>query len=221
LAHILLVEDDREMARLLRVMVAADGHTIDVCADGLKAIALAQSRPVELVLLDVNIPGCDGIEVCRQVRAAQHADRRPTVVMITGRHDTASKLLAFSVGADDYLVKPFDVRELRTRVARWLDLRQQHAETVLRRRREAIQEIVAAICHEVNNPLTVAMMGVDLLMRRPALDRTVVSELDVVWQHLERITAVVASLQSVEDRTVPYLDRDRMIDLQTGTPRPE
>lgn len=209
------------MARLLRAMVAAEGHTIDVCANGLQAIEIAQARPAELLLLDVNVPGCDGIEVCRRVRQHEDPDRRPTIVMITGRHDTASKLLAFSVGADDYLVKPIDVRELRGRIARWLDLRKQQRETVLRRRREAIQEMVTAICHEVNNPLTVAMMGIDLLMRRPSLEAAVATELQVVWEHLERITAVVASLQSVEDRTVTYLNDEKMIDLGAPRARPE
>jgi DNA-binding response OmpR family regulator len=216
LARILIVEDDPAMARLMRAMLVADGHELHVLADGLAALETLGRQPAELLLLDVEVPGKNGIELCRAVRDAEPSDRRTTIVMLTGRHDTASKLLAFDAGADDYLVKPIDARELRTRVARWLDSRQLHADLVVRRRREAIQEIVAAICHEVNNPLAVAMMGVDLVLTRGGVAGESAHELRLVREHLERIGGVLLSLQRIEDRTVPYVGDHRMIDIRGG-----
>ena len=137
MSRILIVEDDAEMARLMRGMLSTDGHEIEVCHDGHAALDALQA-PVDLLLLDVNVPGRDGFEVCRAAREREQPGHRTTIVMITGRHDTASKLLAFSVGADDYLVKPLDVRELRSRVGRWVDSRAEHASMVMRRRRAVV-----------------------------------------------------------------------------------
>ncbi|MDQ3071558.1 MAG: response regulator [Acidobacteriota bacterium] len=214
MARILIVEDDAEMARLVSGLLSEDGHDITITPNGLDALEMLRARPVDLLLLDVNVPGCDGIEVCRRARVRELSDARTTIVMITGRHDTASKLLAFSVGADDYLVKPIDVRELRSRVARWVDSRSQQAELVVRRRRDAIREIVAAICHEVNNPLTAAVIGVDLVIERGVLDGQAMQDLETVRASLQRIDEVVSALASVQDRTVSYVGDQKMIDLK-------
>lgn len=214
MARILLVEDDTEMARLMSGILAVDGHEIAVSADGLAALDVLKASPVELLLLDVGVPGVDGFEVCRRVRARETGDNRTTIVMITGRHDTASKLLAFSVGADDYLVKPLDIRELRGRVARWIDSRSEHAEIVVRRRRDAIREIVSTICHEINNPLSAAVMGVDLVMARAALDDESRRNLETVSASLLRIEDVITALKAVEDRTVQYHGASKMIEIK-------
>ena len=104
------------MARLMRAMLVADGHELHVLGDGLAALETLATQPVELLLLDVEVPGKNGIELCRDVRDAEPSDRRTTIVMLTGRHDTASKLLAFDAGADDYLVKPIDAMSIETLV---------------------------------------------------------------------------------------------------------
>lgn len=214
MASILLVEDDAEMARLIGGILSTDGHEVAIVHDGVAALASLAERPVDLLLLDVNLPGADGFEVCRRAREHEPGDRRATIVMITGRHDTASKLLAFSVGADDYLVKPLDVLELRSRVVRWIDTRSEREELVMRRRRDAIEEIVSTICHELNNPLSAAMMGVDLVLERSPLDGDASRNLETVRHSLLRMEEVIGALKAVEDRTVPYQGRNRMIDIK-------
>ena len=214
MARVLIVEDDPALARLMGDMVSVDGHYVETVADGKAALEQVRQSAFDLVLLDVNLPGHDGFVVCRSMRGIEPAEHRATIIMITGRHDTASKLLAFSMGADDYLVKPIDVRELRIRVARWVELRSEHADIILRRRREAIGEIVAAICHEVNNPLAAAVMGLELVLQRDALPETARRDLAVTRESLDRIDDVLkALLKGVEDRTVSYVGDSRMIDL--------
>lgn len=214
MARILLVEDDAEMARLMRGILSQDGHEIDVAGDGLAGLEVAARRPAELLLLDVGVPGIDGFEVCRRVRGRETADWRTTIVMLTGRHDTASKLLAFSVGADDYLTKPVDIRELRSRVTRWIDSRSEHAELIVRRRRDAIREIVSTICHELNNPLSAAVMGVDLVLARAAIDDETRRNLETVSASLQRMDEVIDALKAADDRTVPYHGDQKMIALK-------
>jgi DNA-binding response OmpR family regulator len=210
---ILIVDDDDHTARLLRDMFGGHGLSATVCADGEAALDRVQVEQPDLVLLDVNVPGPDGFEICRLIREHEHEDRHTTIVVITRRDDAASKLLAFSVGADDYVVKPLDEREMRSRVTRWLDRRAHHAGIVLRRRRDAIREMVTALCHELNNPLQAAVLGVD--MARQHLDDGHPSDanLRVVGDHLARIHEIIVHLQDVDDRTVPYVGQERMIDI--------
>jgi len=217
-SRILIVEDDALLAHLVSDMLARDGHEVHVAGDGAAAIARAAVSPPELLLLDVNLPDSDGIEICRRVRASEAAGQRATIVMVTGRHDTAAKLLAFSVGADDYLVKPIDVAELRSRVARWVASRGEQADLVMRRRRDAIAEIVAAICHELNNPLAAAMIGIELTLRRDGLPGDSRHDLDIVRQNLDRIDEVLKALTGVRDRTVTYHGDARMIDIRRDAP---
>lgn len=212
---ILLMDDDEQLARVIRATLAQDGFTPHVVFDGPSAIEAISERPFDLFLLDVDVPRPDGYDVCKAVREAESGDTRATIVMITGRQEIASKLLAFSAGADDYLVKPLDLQELRTRVSRWLGTRALQDGIVKRRRQEAIQEIVTSICHEINNPLQVAVMGVDLTLRKQ-LDPDTVKDLTAVLENLNRISEVLSVLKLVEDRTVPYVGDDRMIDLGRG-----
>ena len=214
MARILIVEDDVMMAHLMRDVLAIDGHEIETTEDGDAALRMIAGAPYELVLLDVNLPGHDGIEICRRVRETETPGHRATIVMSTGRHETSSKLLAFSVGADDYLVKPIDVRELRSRVLRWVASRSEQADLVVQRRRDAIAEIVAAICHELNNPLAAATIGVELVLRRGGLTPDSQHDLETVRESLYGMDDVLKKLTGVKDRTVDYLGESKMIDIR-------
>lgn len=218
MTRILLVDEDDALARLLREMLESPRTTITWCSEGVSATEMARNITPDLVLLDVNVPGRDGFEVCRIIRDTEPPDHRAIIVVITGRHDTASKLLAFSVGADDYLVKPVDALELRSRVERWVDRRVTHEGLIVRRRREAIGEIVATICHSVNNPLAVALMAVELSIGRGKLLGETLGDLETARDHLLRIGDVLIRLQAVEDRTVPYVGADLMIDIGSKEP---
>jgi two-component system response regulator BaeR len=110
--HILIVEDDPKIAALLADYLEADGHRTTRLGDGLLALHLLKCEPVDLVLLDLMLPGLDGIEVCRQARAFTQAP----VIMITARIDEVDRLLGLDTGADDYVCKPFSPREVVSRV---------------------------------------------------------------------------------------------------------
>ena len=113
-ARILLVEDDADLRETMSAALAADGHRVDVAADGHAALgALADEGP-DVVLLDIALgPGPDGIEVCRRLRGV---DDDVYVVMLTARDTEADVVLALEAGADDYVTKPVGIAELRSRV---------------------------------------------------------------------------------------------------------
>jgi DNA-binding response OmpR family regulator len=111
-ATVLVVDDDPKIRELVRLYLARDGHRALEAADGPAALELARSRHCDLVLLDVMLPGLDGLEVCRQLR--EESDM--PIVLLTARSGDADKVVGLDIGADDYVVKPFSPRELMARV---------------------------------------------------------------------------------------------------------
>jgi len=110
--RILIVEDDPKIAALLADYLDAEGYGTTRIGDGAEALAWLRSNHADLILLDLMLPGLDGIEVCRQGRAFTQAP----IIMITARIDEVDRLLGLDTGADDYVCKPFSPREVVARV---------------------------------------------------------------------------------------------------------
>lgn len=109
---ILVVDDEPSIAEAVRARLVAEGFDVIVVADGPSAVSAAQEGRPDLVVLDLMLPGMDGLEVCRVIQR-----REPIpVLMLTARTDEADKIAGFAVGADDYLIKPFSMRELTYRI---------------------------------------------------------------------------------------------------------
>jgi two-component system response regulator MprA len=111
--RILVVEDERRMAELLRQGLTEDGHTVTVALDGREGLALAGTGGFDLVVLDVMLPGTSGFEIARQLRAKQ--DRTP-VLMLTARDAPSDVVHGLDLGADDYITKPFSFEILLARI---------------------------------------------------------------------------------------------------------
>ncbi len=109
---VLVVDDEIALAGVVAGYLEREGFTVLQAHDGPSAVALAESRRPDLIVLDVMLPGFDGVEVCRQVRQFTDA----YIIMLTARDEEVDKIVGLSVGADDYLVKPFSPRELIARV---------------------------------------------------------------------------------------------------------
>src|SRR6516162_7434606 len=114
-ANILIVEDEDALALLLRYNLEAEGYEIETVARGDEADLLLTESVPDLVILDWMLPGLSGIEICRRLRARERTRELP-VIMVTGRSEEAERVRGFSVGADDYVVKPFSTPELMARV---------------------------------------------------------------------------------------------------------
>jgi DNA-binding response OmpR family regulator len=110
--NILVVEDEEAIAEAVRARLASEGYHVNVVHDGPQALKAAAQDPPDLVVLDLMLPGMDGLEVCREI---QRTDWVP-VLMLTARTEETDKVAGFAVGADDYLTKPFSLRELTARV---------------------------------------------------------------------------------------------------------
>ncbi|MFI5824604.1 response regulator transcription factor [Streptomyces rishiriensis] len=110
---VLLAEDDRAIRHALERALALEGYRVTAVADGVEALAQAHRNPPDVLVLDVMMPGIDGLQVCRVLRA--EGDRTP-ILMLTALVETADRIAGLDAGADDYVVKPFDVEEVFARL---------------------------------------------------------------------------------------------------------
>ena len=128
-AHILVVDDDPRVTDLLRRVLAYEGYSVAVAARRDEAFNRALEQPPDLVVLDIMLPGLDGLEVARRLRAA--GDSVP-IMMLTARDAVADRVEGFQTGADDYLTKPFAPEELLARITALLRRNQEKRHEVLR-----------------------------------------------------------------------------------------
>jgi DNA-binding response OmpR family regulator len=111
--RILIVEDDRHMTAVLRKGLAEEGHSVAIASTGVDGLAEAEAAEFDVIVLDVMLPGLDGLQVARRLRGAK---RRTPILMLTARDTTADVVAGLDAGADDYLTKPFSFDELLARV---------------------------------------------------------------------------------------------------------
>lgn len=111
--HILLVEDDDDIANLLDLHLSDEGHRVDVVGDGDEGLDRALNGSYDLIILDIMLPGTDGFDICRRLRQ----EKCPTpILMVTAKTEEVDKVLGLELGADDYITKPFSIREVLARV---------------------------------------------------------------------------------------------------------
>jgi len=127
MAKILLIEDEPEIARLIQLTLEKEGFTCQVCNNGLEGLETFHSQQPDLIVLDLMLPGLDGLEVCARIRQ-QPGSKDPYILMLTARGEELDRIIGLSTGADDYLVKPFSPRELTARVRALLRRSLRHSE---------------------------------------------------------------------------------------------
>ncbi len=111
--RILIIEDDKDIAHLVELHLKDAGYDVSMAYDGASGLEQALAKPFDLIILDLMLPGVDGVEICRRVRAAP---AYTPVLMLTAKSAELDRVLGLEIGADDYLTKPFSIRELLARV---------------------------------------------------------------------------------------------------------
>jgi DNA-binding response OmpR family regulator len=222
-----LLADDDAVARTLHAAVITDlGHEPVVAEDGARAWELFRSEPVPLAILDINMPGLDGLTVCHLIR--DHEVGRDTFVIVVTARDAREDLTAvLAAGADDYVTKPSSPENLRAR----LEIAQQRIiQNVARRTAEAelararwlagIGETTIALEHEINNPLSALLGNAELLLMEKGLTEEQTQQVTVIREQATRIADVVRRLAKLKNpRSVEYLKGSNMLDLGSRSSR--
>ena len=215
--RVLVVDDDAPNRALLEAFLEREHHVLQA-STGPEALDVCGREPVDLVLLDVVLPGLGGFEVCRALKA--RAERYLPVILLTGLADQEHRNAGLEAGADDFLGKPYDRRELLLRVRAFLRIREQEArireqEERLRAQLDALSqlqalkdELFALVVHDVRNPLTGALGYVDLLLTEVTrrgderLARWAEKALEGA-RKVEEVLASVLEVQLLESGSVP------------------
>lgn len=207
--RILIVDDDRANRALLRAFLGEEYELVEA-PDGLAALEAFRRERVDLVLLDVLMPGLGGYEVCKQIKA-ETREFLP-VILLTGLSDQSDRNAGLEAGADDFLGKPFNRRELLLRVSAFLRLRQQELQ-IIDQLRELTQlqalkdELFGLIVHDVRNPLTGVIGFTDLLRqalvkRDDPLARHATKALEAA-RRVEELLGSVLEVQLLEAGEMP------------------
>lgn len=202
---ILLAEDNPFYRRMLERLLQEWGYTVLNASGSEEAWqALRQADPPKLLLLDWLMPGLDGLELCRRIRA-EPAIESTYVVIITAKRDRASTLEAFGSGADDFIAKPFDREELQARLrvgARLVEMQDKLASTITQleaalsgaQKLEAIGRLAGGVAHDFNNLLTIVTGASDLLTAHPRCDSQQRELIHMIRSASERGTALTRQL---------------------------
>ncbi|MBU6198714.1 MAG: response regulator transcription factor [Xanthomonadaceae bacterium] len=182
---ILLIEDNRGIAEMVGEFLERRGYGLDYAADGVTGLHLAVSNSYDVIVLDLMLPGMDGLELCRKLR--REAKRSTPVLMLTARDTLEDKLTGLDAGADDYLVKPFEIRELEARVRALIrrDRRQVSAQTL--RVADLVYDTASVRVSRAGQDLQVSPIGLKLLSILMRESPRVVSRADIereVWGDL-------------------------------------
>jgi len=204
--RVLVVDDEQALAGVIASYLEREGFAVDLAHDGPTAVAAARDNRPDLVVLDVMLPGFDGIEVCRQVRGFSDA----YIIMLTARDEEVDKVVGLSVGADDYLVKPFSPRELIARVR-----------AMLRRPRSVTGTPHAPGSAPEVEPLTVGALLVDTVAHRATLDDTVIdltrTEFDLLATLAARPRAAFTRRQLIDAVWGPeWYGDEHVVDVHVG-----
>ena len=155
---ILVIEDDRDLAQLAQLHLSDIGCAVTLVHDGLGGLEQALNQQLCLIILDLNLPGLDGLEICRRLRAKES---RVPILMLTARSTELDRVLGLELGADDYLTKPFSIRELQAR-----------AKAILRREEWAEPALSAGDSSAVDGsetPIQICELAIDTQKRKVTL----------------------------------------------------
>jgi DNA-binding response OmpR family regulator len=236
--RILVIEDDADIRAALRAMLAVH-YEVELADDGPTGIEAARRFRPSLVISDLVMPTLSGVEVCKAIRADPTLAHTP-VIILTAHGELKHKLDGFSSGADDYLQKPFNARELFARIKALLDNRALQRE--LQRKNEELQKVLeelratqdkliegerlrtalrmaGALAHEINNPLSGILGCADMLVKTSA-DEGSVQLIERIQEQARRIADVVRRIQDMREvKFTPYVGSDEIVDLGVDAPR--
>lgn len=151
-SKILIVDDNVDAVELLEKRLRSEGYDTAEAYDGEEGLKKVVEYNPDLIILDVMMPKLDGYEVCRRLKVDEITRYIP-VLMLTAKSDVESKVKGLDIGADDYLPKPFDYKELSARVRSLLAIKTAHEKLVEEERSEALEKMMEEVAHEVRNPL--------------------------------------------------------------------
>ena len=211
---ILLVEDDANMADGLMLNLEAEGYGAVHVIRGNDALSTFAEGTFDLILLDIMLPGMDGLTICRRLR---EAGETVPILFITARGQADERIEGLIAGGDDYIAKPFDNDELRARInvgRRIIGLQTTLAE---KEKLQGVIEMAGAVCHEMNQPIQAISGFSELLMMDIEDDSPFYKKIKGIQEQTERMGEITKKLMSITKyETKDYLER-KIVDIDRSS----
>jgi DNA-binding response OmpR family regulator len=226
---ILIVDDDPYIIKLITKQLQAAGYNVFFTQKSAEAKSLATTNNIDLIISDWVMPEMTGLELCEEIKSDPNT--KPIYfIIVTSREMNEDKVTAIDAGADDYLVKPFDERELLSRVRAGLRLTRLQRETVELQHKVALIELAATVGHEINNPLTalIGYLELSLKLIESKKDAFAAADIEKLKQMLQkcetqstRIAEITAKLSTLKNpKLKTYFNAIQMIDVSPEKPPP-
>jgi CheY-like chemotaxis protein len=215
--RVLIAEDDRIARRSLEATLVKWGHEVVACADGAEAWEALQSEDApRLAILDWTMPELEGPEVCRKVRELPHAGLS-YLILLTGRNQQEDLIAGIEAGADDYVAKPFDPRELQARVQAGLRIVRLQEQLLAAEQERVLTQTAGAAAHEINQPLAVLIGLSQLMLMKVGSDNALRPDIEGVHEAGQAIREIVDRIASAQKYvTKSYVGDAHIVDFQAA-----
>ncbi len=218
---ILVVDDDSYIRSFLQKRLTVLGYEVHVAEDGRRGLVAAEKIHPHLIVSDWMMPEMDGTEFCKRIK--NHPELKYTYfILLTARDSSEDKIEGMDLGADDFITKPFNDKELVARINVGLRITALQQELSKYQHEKAITELAVTIGHEINNPLGIMMLTLQVMKKKIGTPRVeeLLKDIDTTLANGNRVADIVKKLCSLEDpQFKPYLKDSemKMLDL-TGKP---
>lgn len=214
MANILVVDDDKKLTLLVRGFLEKEKYKVAEAYSGRMALDSIKEAKPDLIILDIMMPEMDGIEACKRIKADKDTKMIP-IIMLTSMSNVKDKVQGLNAGANDYITKPFNPEELIARVKAQLRIKFLENELLKKEEVEAVVKMGIATAHEINNPLTVIIGNLELLlMKKENLSEEDSTNLNSILESAMRIKEIVSKMINIT-RVVEtdYAQGKKMIDI--------
>jgi len=202
---ILIIDDNVDTVELLRKRFLAEGYETEEAYDGVTGLEKFHTAEPDLVILDVMMPNMDGYEVCKRLNLNGAAAHIP-ILMLTAKSEIPDKIKGFDIGADDYITKPFDFKELAARVRSLLTQRTLNKQQAEQEKLHALDHVVDEISHEVRNPL-VAIGGFARRVRKSLPEGSPNCQyMDIILRNVEVLEKMVHQMMTLKSATLSFIE---------------
>jgi len=219
MSKVLLVDDDSDVLLYISTILTREGnYSIETAEDGEEALKKVASDPPDIIILDLMMPGINGMEVCRSLKSDEVTKYIP-VIMLSARRDITDIVEGMETGANDYLTKPFNPEELVARLQVHLRIRALEEELASKRELEGIMKMSITRQHEINNPVTGVIGNAELLrdwknLSAEEIDEFLVSILDSA----ARIKNIIGQMKKITHVvSTSYIGGREMIDIEKSS----
>lgn len=217
MAKILVIDDDPNVLRIVKAKLRSARHEAVTASGGQEGLERVRRDAPDLVITDVMMPEMDGYAVVKAIRKDEALKRTP-IILLTARGDVEEVVQGLEGGADDYVVKPFNLQELLARVNALLRMRDLQARALEAERLKALLEMAGAAAHEINQPLTVIMGYADLMIRKTKKRDPFYEFLTLIRDNATRISGIIDKFRAIrryESKT--YLGNVKILDVERAT----